>query len=131
MLKRIFVLKTLVISPSQIAQFINKITTLLIIFIGVNLVISGELTIGQLIAFNMLVGRGTGPTLKLVQLWQDFQQASISIKRLGIFLNAKPEEIGVSNRQQLATVKGDIAFNQVSFNMGYELPKSSKIYLLA
>jgi len=45
----------------------------LIIFLGVNLDISGDLTIGQLIAFNMLAGRVTSPILKVVQLWQDFQ----------------------------------------------------------
>lgn len=57
-------------------------TTLLIIWFGAHLVMNGELSVGQLIAFNMLAGRVSGPILKLVQLWQDFQQAGISIQRL-------------------------------------------------
>ena len=47
----------------------------------------GELTIGQLIAFNMLAGRVSDSVLRLVQLWQDFQQAGLSVERLGDILN--------------------------------------------
>ncbi|NOQ79156.1 MAG: type I secretion system permease/ATPase, partial [Gammaproteobacteria bacterium] len=60
---------------NQIAGFISKMTTLLIVWFGAHLVMSGDLSVGQLIAFNMMAGRVSGPILKLVQLWQDFQQA--------------------------------------------------------
>ncbi len=71
---------------NQLAGFISKITTLLIIWWGAHLVIAGALTVGQLVAFNMIAGRVTAPILKLVQLWQDFQQAGISLQRLGDIL---------------------------------------------
>ena len=76
---------------NQIAGFINKMMTLGIIWLGAHLVMAGELTVGQLVAFNMLAGRVSGPILKLVQLWQDFQQAGISVKRLGDILNNPTE----------------------------------------
>ncbi|WP_440683205.1 type I secretion system permease/ATPase [Cysteiniphilum halobium] len=107
---------------SQIAQFISKITTLLIIFLGVNLVISGDLTIGQLIAFNMLAGRVTSPILKVVQLWQDFQQARISLKRLGDILNTTAETSTLSNNQQLVQLSGDIEFKNLTFHYGINTP---------
>src|SRR5690606_28660878 len=78
---------------NQVASLINKLMTLGIIWWGAHLVIDGQITVGQLIAFNMLAGRVSGPVLKLVQLWQEFQQAGISIARLGDILNT-PREPG-------------------------------------
>ena len=62
---------------SQVAAFINKVTVLLILWVGARLVINGELSVGQLVAFNMLAARVSGPILRLVQLWQEFQQESL------------------------------------------------------
>ena len=109
---------------AQIAQFISKITTLLIIFIGVKSVMIGQMTIGQLIAFNMLAGRITGPILKIVQLWQNFQQARISIKRLGDILNAKPEQSDQNVYTTLPSVVGSVAFENVNFRYRSSLPLS-------
>lgn len=78
---------------NQVAGLINKLMTLGIIWWGAHLVIANELTVGQLVAFNMLAGRVSSPILKLVQLWQDFQQAGISLARLGDILNT-PREPG-------------------------------------
>jgi ATP-binding cassette, subfamily B, bacterial HlyB/CyaB len=75
----------------QIASWLNKITTVALVWIGATLVMRGRLTIGQLIAFNMLAGRVSDPVLRLVQLWQDFQQAGIAVERLGDVLNAPLE----------------------------------------
>ncbi len=100
---------------NQIAGFISKITTLLIIWWGAHLVIDGELTVGQLVAFNMIAGRVSGPILKLVQLWQEFQQAGISLKRLGDILNT-PKEPGFNpNRSTLPQLKGHVRFENVRF----------------
>jgi subfamily B ATP-binding cassette protein HlyB/CyaB len=76
---------------AQAAGFVSRLTTLLILWVGADLVIRGELSVGQLIAFNMLAGRVSGPILRLVQLWQDFQQAGIAVARLGDILNAPAE----------------------------------------
>jgi subfamily B ATP-binding cassette protein HlyB/CyaB len=100
---------------NQVAGLINKLMTLGIIWIGAHLVIDGSLSVGQLIAFNMLAGRVSGPILKLVQLWQDFQQAGISIKRLGDILNA-PREPGFNpNRSRLPSLQGEVTLDHVRF----------------
>ena len=99
----------------QIAGFINKLMTLGIIWFGAHLVIAGDITVGQLVAFNMLAGRVSGPILKLVQLWQDFQQAGISIERLGDILNA-PREPGFNpNRSRLPSLQGAVTLDHVRF----------------
>ncbi|GHV57302.1 hypothetical protein FACS189460_3630 [Deltaproteobacteria bacterium] len=61
----------------QVANFIQKLSTLLIIWFGAHQVMEGDLTVGQLIAFNMIAGRVSGPILKLTQLWQDFQSSGL------------------------------------------------------
>ncbi|MEH6544569.1 MAG: type I secretion system permease/ATPase [Porticoccaceae bacterium] len=107
---------------NQIAGFINKITVLLIIWWGAHLVINGMLTVGQLVAFNMIAGRVTGPILKLVQLWQDFQQAGISLRRLGDILNS-PREPGFNpNRSALPDLKGAVTFENVRFRYRHDGP---------
>jgi subfamily B ATP-binding cassette protein HlyB/CyaB len=78
-------------------------------------VIDGQITVGQLIAFNMLAGHVSGPILKLVQLWQDFQQAGISIERLGDILNT-PREPGFNpNRSRLPALQGKVSFEHIRF----------------
>lgn len=100
---------------SQVASFIQKLTTLLIIWFGAHQVMKGELTVGQLVAFNMIAGRISAPILKLTQLWQDFQQASISLKRLGDILNT-PREPGMDpSRGSLPALRGAVKFEQVRF----------------
>lgn len=108
---------------SQTAGFINKVTTVLILWIGARLVIDGELTVGQLVAFNMLAGRVSQPVLRLVQLWQDFQQAGISVQRLGDILNTKPEPGFNPNRATLPNLNGNIHFDHVSFRYSPERPE--------
>lgn len=106
----------------QIAGFINKMMTLGIIWLGAHLVIDGAITVGQLVAFNMLAGRVSGPILKLVQLWQDFQQAGISIERLGDILNS-PREPGYNpNRSTLPTLDGNVTFEHIRFRYRHDGP---------
>jgi len=107
----------------QVAQFINKVMTVLILWFGARLVITGELSVGQLIAFNMLAGRVSGPILRLVQLWQDFQQAGISIERLGDILNTPTEPGHNPNRTTLPDIKGHVQFEHVSFRYHPDQPQ--------
>ena len=100
---------------SQVASLINKVVTALILWIGAAIVMSGALTVGQLIAFNMIAGRISGPILRLVQLWQDFQQAKISLDRLGDILNVTPEPGYDPNRTTLPSIKGQVLIDRVSF----------------
>ncbi len=100
---------------NQSAGFISKITTMLILWLGAYAVMEGNLTVGQLVAFNMLASRVSGPILKIVQLWQDFQQAGISVKRLGDILNA-PREPGFNpNRSVIPALKGEVVFERLRF----------------
>ncbi len=100
---------------SQVAGFINKVTTVLILWVGATAVMEGELSIGQLIAFNMIAGRVSGPILRLVQLWQDFQQAGISLQRLGDILNSPTEPGYNPSRAALPALQGKVEFDRVTF----------------
>ncbi|GAB5451398.1 MAG: type I secretion system permease/ATPase [Halioglobus sp.] len=100
---------------SQAAGLISKLTTLLIVFWGAHLVIAGALTVGQLVAFNMIAGRISGPILKLVQLWQDFQQAGISLQRLGDILNTPVEAGASSTLSSPDNLSGSVRFDRVRF----------------
>jgi len=108
---------------SQSAGLINKVTTVLILWIGATLVMRNELSVGQLIAFNMLAGRVSGPILRLVQLWQDFQQAGISVQRLGDILNTPPEPGYNPGRATLPALQGEVRFEQVSFRYAPDRPR--------
>ena len=97
-------------------NFIGKLVTVLTMWVGARLVIGGDLSVGQLIAFNMLAGRVALPVMRLAQLWTDFQQTGISIQRLGDILNARSELARTSgNRSTLPRISGRIEFDQVSF----------------
>jgi subfamily B ATP-binding cassette protein HlyB/CyaB len=99
----------------QTATFIQKVTTVAVLWLGAYRVIEGDLTIGQLIAFTMLSAQVTGPLLRLVNLWQEFQQVSISVQRLGDILNTQPEPSYNPNRTTLPQVNGHIVFEDVTF----------------
>ena len=75
----------------SVIQYISKATTALILFLGAQAVIDGAMTVGELIAFNMIAAQVIQPILRLSQLWQDFQQVQVSVARLGDILNAPPE----------------------------------------
>ena len=99
----------------QTATFIQKITTVAVLWLGAYRVIEGDLTIGQLIAFNMLSAQVTGPLLRLVNLWQELQQVGISVQRLGDILNTQPEPSYSPNRTTLPQVAGQVVFDDVTF----------------
>ena len=98
---------------SQGVQLIQKLVMVINLWLGANLVISGDLSIGQLIAFNMLAGQVTAPVIRLAQLWQDFQQVGISVERLGDILNAITET--PKSHLALPEIKGQIDFENISF----------------
>ena len=117
---------SLITVAGQIAAFIQKATTIAILWTGAYLVIGGDLSIGQLIAFNMLSAQVTGPLLRIVNLWQEFQQVGISVQRLGDVLNTKPEPSYNPNRTTLPHVAGQIIFDQVGFRYRPDGPEILK-----
>ena len=75
--------------------------------------IAGDLTVGELVAFNMLAGRVSPPVLRLAQMWQDFHQARLSVARLGDILNTTPEPTYNPGRAALPAIRGDVSFEHV------------------
>ena len=100
----------------QLVQLVQKITMALTLWIGASLVMKGELSVGQLIAFNMLAGRVTQPILRLAQLWQNFQQAQISMDKLADILNNPPENTSTLSKGSMPAIKGNVEFKDITFH---------------
>jgi subfamily B ATP-binding cassette protein HlyB/CyaB len=109
-----FDVQTLANVASQAVQFINKGTIVLTLYFGAKAVIDGGLTVGELVAFNMLSARVAAPVLRIAQLWQDFQQTRISVERLGDILNT-PREVAQRSGTSLPAIEGAIKFEHVTF----------------
>jgi subfamily B ATP-binding cassette protein HlyB/CyaB len=99
---------------------IGKLVTVATLWLGAKLVIEGDITVGQLIAFNMLAGRVAQPILRLAQLWTDFQQTGISVQRLGDILNAPTES--AAGRTALPRLAGRIQIEDATFRYRPETP---------
>jgi len=95
-------------------QYVSKLTTAAILLFGAKAVIDGDLTVGALVAFNMIASQAMQPILRLSQIWQDFQQVQISIERLGDILNSPPEPAPMM-RLAPPTPRGAIEFRNVTF----------------
>ncbi len=118
-------------SGGQLAiQYISKLTTAALLLFGARAVIDGQLTVGALVAFNMIAAQAIQPILRLSQIWQDFQQVQISIERLGDILNAAPESSPVT-RLLPPTPRGAIEFAHVSFRYRPGGPEALKDVSLA
>src|SRR5450631_2773639 len=102
-------------SASQLVQLVSKIVMASLLYCGAKLVIDGGLSVGELVAFNILAGRVSAPVLRLAQVWQDFHQARLSIARLGDILNTTAEPTYSAGRARLPAIRGDIKFDHVSF----------------
>ncbi|MBW9051563.1 type I secretion system permease/ATPase [Rhizobium mesosinicum] len=95
-------------------QYVSKLSTAALLLFGAKAVIDGDLSVGSLVAFNMIAGQVAQPVLRLSQLWQDFQQVQISVDRLGDILNT-PMERPPGIRLSLPTPRGHIEFRNVTF----------------
>lgn len=125
-------------TSGTIASFIQRVFDLLLLFFGAKAVLQGNFTVGQLVAFRMLAGRVSGPVLRLVQLWQEYQQASLSVKRIGDIFNAPAEPASKTSLQTIPKLNGKIVFDKVGFryrmdaqevikDMSFEIPASTVI----
>jgi len=110
-------------TASNVVQLVSKIVTAGVLYFGAKLVIEGDLTVGELVAFNILAGRVSAPVLRLAQMWQDFHQARLSIARLGDILNTVPEPTFNTARAALPAIRGDIAFEHVTFRYRIDGPE--------
>lgn len=108
---------------SQAVQLVSKLVTAAILYVGAKLVIGGDLSVGELVAFNLLSGRVSQPVLRLAQTWQDFHQARLSVERLGDILNTAPEPAYNPSRMALPPIRGDISFENVTFRYQIDGPE--------
>ncbi|MBW4617889.1 MAG: type I secretion system permease/ATPase [Cyanosarcina radialis HA8281-LM2] len=99
---------------NNIGDFLTNFSYLIILWFGARQVIDEKLTIGALVAFQMLSARVTGPLLRLVELWQEFQQVLLSVDRLGDILNAAPEAQSGTGLI-LESQAGKVTFDKVFF----------------
>lgn len=102
-------------NASQLVQLISKLTNAIILWMGASHVIDGQMTVGMLVAFNMLSGQVVAPILRLAQLWQEFQQVGVSIERLGDVLNTRGEVNGAGALSNLPSIKGDVTLEHITF----------------
>ncbi|MBU1566169.1 MAG: type I secretion system permease/ATPase [Proteobacteria bacterium] len=100
---------------SQSTSLISKMLSVLLLWFGAKEVLAGNLTVGQLIAFNMLSSRAIAPILRLSQIWNEFQQVKISIARIGDIFNCPGEPGFDPNRVTLPAIAGNVVFDRVSF----------------
>src|SRR5262252_3791651 len=110
-------------TASQLVQLVNKLATAGVLYLGARLVIDGDLSVGELVAFNILAGRVSAPVLRLAQIWQDFHQARLSVARLGDILNTRPEPIYNPGQTALPAIQGDITFERVTFRYRIDGPE--------
>ena len=103
-------------TAGEFGNFLNQLSSLLIIWVGVYQVVNGDLSLGQLIAFRIIAGYVTGPILRLSSLWQGFQQLGISMERLSDIVDQVPEA-GESDSAQIALppIKGKIKCESIRF----------------
>lgn len=124
--------KTAILSGNvgAIGSLIQKITDVVLLWVGTNMVMKGTISIGQLIAFRMLSGRVSGPILRIVSLWQEFQQVSVSIERLADIFNAVPEPYADADKMKLPSIKGRIEFHGLTFRYKPGIPEAVKDFTL-
>jgi len=119
-----FKLSNLANAVFSVSQTLQKLMILIVIYLGVSQVFENKLTIGQLIAFQMFAAQLTMPILRLVHMWQDFQQAKLSLERLGDIINTPAEVSGGAIK--LSDIRGEIIFKNVSFKYSIDLPEVLK-----
>jgi ATP-binding cassette subfamily B protein len=101
-------------------QLFHAATTIAILWVGANLVLSRELTIGQLIAFNALMGSVLAPLMGLMALWSQLNDAAVAMERLGDVLDLEPEQkpADLASRVVLPDLQGHVKLDGVYFRYG-------------
>ncbi len=111
---------------SQGVTLVNKLTTVAVLWFGSQMVLDGDLSVGQLIAFNMIANQATSPIVRLSQMWQDLQQVGISVKRLGDVLNVPTEPAYRPGQTAQSRIAGAVAFEDVTFRYRLDGPEVLK-----
>jgi ATP-binding cassette, subfamily B, bacterial HlyB/CyaB len=124
-------------TAGSMSSFLNKLSGLLLLWVGAYLVLAGQLTLGQLIAFRIIAGYTTSPLLRLIQLWQNFQETALSLERLSDIIDS-PQEVEMAGRDNIPmpVIKGNVTYERACFrfvpngplqlsNVSLEIPPGS------
>ncbi len=109
------------ITAQSLTRILERLMTVVLIWVGASHVFSGVMTVGALIAFQMLAGRVTSPLVRLVGLIHQYQEAALSVEKLGVVMNAR-QEWGADRHGARPSLKGDIVLDRVSFRYAPDLP---------
>ena len=103
------------------SQFLEQLSGLIVLWIGASLVLKGELTLGQLIAFRILASYVTSPLLRMANLWQNFQETALSLERLADIVD-HPQELEITGEQKppIPPIVGTVEYKGVNFRFGEE-----------
>lgn len=108
-----------------LSGMLQKLMTISMLYVGVSLVLEGKLSVGQLIAFQMFANQFSGPVLRLVNLWNEFQQTLLSVDRIGDILNT-PTEQKNDKAITLSKIEGSVRFENISFSYSPDMPQVLK-----
>ena len=111
-------------TAGEVGNFLNQLSGLLVLWVGMWLVLKGDLTLGMLIAFRIISGNVTGPLLQLAGLYQGFQGVQLAMERLSDILDQNPELSRADDLDQIAmpAIVGEVRFEQVKFRFGASGP---------
>jgi ATP-binding cassette, subfamily B, bacterial HlyB/CyaB len=104
-----------------LSGMLQKLMTISMLYVGVSLVLEGKLSVGQLIAFQMFANQFSGPVLRLVNLWNEFQQTLLSVDRIGDILNT-PTEQKNDKAITLPHIEGSVRFDNIGFSYTPDMP---------
>ena len=124
---RYFRVAQISITARTLSGLIEKLMFIAIIWIGALAVFDGTLTVGKLIAFQMLSGRVTGPLVHIVGLVHEYQQTLLSVRMLGVVMNCPQEQVGGSLHHQL---QGELSIENVNFRYSPDTPMVIKDFNL-
>ena len=101
---------------NETSQVLQQLSQLLVLWVGASLVLKGQMSLGQLIAFRIISGYVTQPLLRLSTIWQNIQELRVSFERLADIIDT-PEETSATDKAKipLPSIKGAVEFNDLSF----------------
>jgi HlyB family type I secretion system ABC transporter len=111
-------------TSGEIGKFLNQLSGLLVLWVGMWLVLQGDFTLGMLIAFRIISNNVTGPLLQLSTLYQGYQQVQLSMERLSDIIDQNPElgQAGDAEQIALPSIQGAVRFEDVKFRFGDKGP---------
>ena len=113
------------------SNFLNQLSSVLVLWVGASLVLDSKLTLGQLIAFRIIAGYVTGPLLRLLTIWQNFQETALSIERLSDIVDS-PLEVEEENRFNIPMplIEGKVVYEDLTFQFtSHGRPQLNRINL--